>query len=166
MDGLDDLAAVADHVRPVGHRPADGEELPVGLLVYRHEVTLADVRVRLGDARAHDVGAVGDERYRSGVDGHDVFLRGVGVCTLDGEERFRSGGVAASVRGPLGVALDVEHERVAVDEDDVPVAVRELDLLEAAGVDLDPEVGRECVRDGADLVRAEMVAGFDLHTSQ
>ncbi len=151
VDGPDNFPRVPDHVVAVGHRAADGEELPVGLLVDGDEVTLGDVVVGLGDARPHDVRAVRDERDSAGVDRDDVFLRRILVGPPDGEE---------------GVVVDVEDERFPVDEDHVPVAVVELDLLETVGVQFDAEVVGQGRRDGVDLVRPEVMPRFDVHTCE
>jgi len=149
VEGLDDAALVADHVRPVGQRAPDGEDLSVGLLRDHHEVALRDVTVGVDDARAHDVGAVRDELDCAGVDSDDPSLGRERVGPLDGEERF---------------AVEIADQRGAVQEDDVSVDTRQFDLLEGVGVDRDPEVRPEGLADLVGGVRPEMVARLDLHT--
>jgi len=63
------------------------------------------------------------------------------------------------------VFLDVQHQRVAVDEDDLPVAVVEFDLLVAVGLDVDPEILRDGCFDVVYGVRPEVVSRLDVHTS-
>lgn len=151
MDRLDDLSGVADHVAALDQRAADGEYFTVGLLLDGDEVVGFDVGVGLDDARPHHVRAVGDEGDGTGVDGDDALRRRMFVGTADGEERF---------------VVDVEHEWFAVDEDDVELRVGEFDQFVAVAVEVDTEVRRHRVLDGRDVVAAQVVAGFDLHTPQ
>ncbi len=106
------------------------------------QVARLDGLVGLGDAGAHHVGPAGDERDRASVDRDDVRRR---------RELVR----ALTVRNG---SPSIEDERVAVDEDDIPVAVVELDRLEAVRVEFDTEVLRQRRRDGVDLVDGGGVA--------
>lgn len=149
MDRRDDLPRIPVHLGAVDERTSDRERFAMGLFDDHDVLVRLDSGIGFGDAWPHHVRTVGDERDRAGVDGDDARLGRVGVRAAHREK---------------GVVVEIDHERLAVDEDEVTIAFGELDALVGVTSEIDAEPIGERPLDLVDRVASEVVSGSDLHT--